>query len=91
MGVVSLGPTHGIMVLNGIVTMNNSLAKIKYEMTTENKKVRNGEEAVRAEQQSKFKKIGGALACINYCCCCCPCSSLFSRVKKPGYTKLKKL
>ena len=79
------------MVMNGLVQINDKNGKLKYEIIEENKKIRNGEEAVRLEQVSKFKKIGGAISCINCCCCCCPCSTLFSSVKKGAASKLKKL
>jgi hypothetical protein len=47
MDMVSLGPKHGIMVMNGLVQINDTNGKLKYEILEENKNVRNGVEASR--------------------------------------------
>ena len=91
MSVMSLGPNHGIMVMNGLVTMNDKNGKIKYDVISENKKIRNGEEATRVALLGRFKKFGSIISCMSCCCCCCPCSTTFTSVKKAVPGSLKKL
>ncbi len=82
MDMVSLGPKHGIMVMNGLVQINDKNGKLKYEILEQNKNVRNGDEASRLLQVNKFKTIRKAISFVNTCCCCCPCSMAFSTIKK---------
>jgi hypothetical protein len=90
MDMVSLGPKHGIMVMNGLVQINDTNGKLKYEILEENKNVRNGVEASRLKQLNKFNTMRKAISFINTCCCCCPCSETFSTIIKARPSQSKK-
>ena len=45
MCMISIGPQYGIIVLNGLVMAGNDIAKGKFEILHETKKIRNGDVA----------------------------------------------
>jgi NADH dehydrogenase FAD-containing subunit len=79
---VSLGPTYGIMALNGLVIGNEGMAAAKFDLTDTYGRICKGDDRVRVSQNQNLAFIGKALGCINYCCCCCPCSILFTPTVK---------
>jgi hypothetical protein len=88
MGILSLGPSHGIMILNGLVKYDNQIGKKKYEFVEMNGKIANGDQKAFDDSVKQLRGAKKFLGCITLCCCCCPCSNCFTTTKK---SKAKKL
>ena len=85
---VSLGPTYGIITLNGLVLGNEGIAAAKFELTDAYGRIFRGDDQKRVAENQKLANISKVLGCINICCFCCPCSILYTSTVK-RYNKNK--
>lgn len=74
---VSLGPTFGVLTLNGLVNAKD-----------ESKKIASGEPGALEAYHKKLNTIFKVFGCLNVCCCCCPCSICFTPTTKSNARRL---
>jgi len=82
MSLISLGPSSGIMVVNGIATYNTELGKKKFEFTVLNGKIAAGDKKTFDEQLKSLQGFKKTLSCLTCCCCCCPCTNCYTSTTK---------
>ena len=82
MVIVSLGPSHGVMIMNGMVNLSDTMGQMKFQITDEFERLCKGDLTVEAEQAKRHGIMKKAFCCMNFLCCCCPCAIWHSPTKK---------
>lgn len=77
-----MGPTYGILTVNGLVLGQDGIAAGKFEVMDATSRVVSGDERERHAQNQKIATITKVLSCINCICFCCPCSVWYSSNSK---------
>jgi len=79
---VSLGPSFGMMIMNGVVFAGEAIGKGKFEVTDVFEGLCKGDKQVQAAWDKRQKSLKGFISCVDSFCCCCPCSTCYTSDKK---------